>query len=379
MCAFSRENVLQKMNIPWSTVLYFFGFGLYIMDIVTDISLFVNYIKNGQYLWGGMTMMFVVTGTLSTQPFSYVWYRDDDEEPKTLKAGLAVHLFGLGTIFRYYHLLKESCRVHRTTANSPTAERTGTEHNLLFGMATDLCMLKMFEAFLESVPQILLQLYIIHDQNEGFFHQWLSVAFSVSNVAYTLMDFRVCLRRSLPHARQKPSVPSRLVYLFYKLFTITSHILSYSLLLTLSVYSMVALTVLWLLMTLWVHFLKTDFCTSKGLEFFYRLIVGFILVFTFFNVKGQDTGFAMTVYYMLYAIINTIAPILSIFLVPELQTRVFLYITCVIGGTTVLGFMCLILYYYYLHPRGMQREPDEVDGLDTKAKATRRIRRFLQP
>lgn len=70
------------------------------MDIVTDIFLFVNYIKKGQYLWGGMTMMFVVTGTLSTQPFSYVWYRDDDEEPKTLKAGLAVHLFGLGTIFR---------------------------------------------------------------------------------------------------------------------------------------------------------------------------------------------------------------------------------------------------------------------------------------
>lgn len=39
-------------------------------------------------------------------------------------------------------------------------------HQKLFGLATDLSMLKLFEAFLESVPQLLLQLYILLDQKE---------------------------------------------------------------------------------------------------------------------------------------------------------------------------------------------------------------------
>ncbi|RVE58757.1 hypothetical protein OJAV_G00198230 [Oryzias javanicus] len=384
MCVSARENVLQEMdNIRWSklrTIFLFIGFVLYLMDIGTDICLVLNCIKDGQYLWGGMTMMFVLTGTLSTQPFSYAWYRDDAGKAETLKAGVtALHMFGLGTIYRYYHLLKESWRVLRKTANSPPAEGTEKDHDHLFCMAADLCMLKVFEAFLESVPQLLLQVCIIQSQTETSFFRWLSVAFSLINVAHTLMDYSSYLRRSLPHVRGMPSLPSRGVYLLYKFFTLTSCILSYSLLITVSVYSTAVLTVLWLLLTVWVHFLKTNFCTSRALEFFYRAIVGAILVFTFFNVKGQDTKPAMTVYYILHAIINITAPILSVFLVPDLQGCRFVWTAGLIGGTTILGFMCLILYYSCLHPKGIQQEADEVDGLETEAMATRKMRSFLQP
>lgn len=193
------------------------------------------------------------------------------------------------------------------------------------------------------------------------------------------MDYSSYLRRSLPHVRGMPSLSSRGVYLLYKFLTLTSCILSYSLLITVSVYSTAALTVLWLLLTVWVHFLNTNFCTSKALEFFYRTIVGAILVFTFFNVKGKDTKLVMTVYYISHAILNIAAPILFVLLVPGPQTCKFLWTAGLIGGTTILGYMCLILYYSFLHPKGMQQEPDEVDGLETEATATRRMRSFLQP
>ncbi|KAF6727337.1 XK-related protein 9 [Oryzias melastigma] len=302
-----------------------------------------------------MTMMFVLTGTLSTQLFSYAWYRDDAKKPETPNAWghRCAHVWlGHHLQVTYYQLLKESWRVFRNTANSPPAGGTETHHDRLFCMAADLCMLKVFEAFLESVPQLLLQVCIIQSQNETSFIQGLSVAFSLINVAHSLMDYSSYLR---------------------------SCILSYSLLITVSVYSTAALTVLWLLLTVWVHFLNTNFCTSKALEFFYRTIVGAILVFTFFNVKGKDTKLVMTVYYISHAILNIAAPILFVLLVPGPQTCKFLWTAGLIGGTTILGYMCLILYYSFLHPKGMEQEPDEVDGLETEATATRRMRSFLQP
>lgn len=206
------------------------------------------------------------------------------------------------------------------------------------------------------------------------------MAFSFFNIAWALVDYRRCLRRSLPHIREMPSGLPTVIYLLYKLCTITSHILSYSLLLMLSSYSMIALTILWLLGTAWTHLLKTKFCISRSLELLYRAVIGFILTFTFFNVKGQDTKVAMIVYYFFYFLINITAPTLYILLKPELKTTTFfLTVSSIIFGGSVLGLVSLVLYYLFLHPRGKWHEADEVDGVGKEAEITGRMRNFLQP
>lgn len=170
------------------------------------------------------------------------------------------------------------------------------------------------------------------------------------------------------------------IYLLYKICTITSLILSYSLLLILSIYTTVALTVLWLLGSTWTHLLKTKFCSTRSLELLYRAVIGVILIFTFFNVKGQDTKVAMSTYYIFYTVINIMAPSLLALLKPELQTSTLLLtIGGLIFGCSLLGLVCLVLYYRFLHPTGVWREADEVDGLGKETKSTRRIRSFLQP
>jgi len=179
-----------------------------------------------------------------------------------------------------------------------------------------------------------------------------------------------------------PSGLPTTVYLLYKLCTITSHILSYSLLLILSPYITVALTLLWLLGTTWAHLLQTNFCSSRGLELLYRAVVGVILVFTFFNVKGQDTKVAMIIYYVFYSIINVMTPPLLALVMPELRTSTFLLTAGgLIFGGSVLGLLCLVLYYLFLHPRGRWQEADEVDGLGVEAETTRtrKVMNFLQP
>ncbi|XP_071341394.1 XK-related protein 9 [Trachinotus anak] len=381
---------IQYTKLRW--LLTITGLVLYVVDIWTDIGLALKYFQEKQYVWTGLTLMFVLAGLMVTQIFSYAWYRDDmkdvlrNPEGRPTIAGMskgglvAIHLFGIGIFTRYYHLLTKGFKMVWTTTNSYTVEQRRDVHHKLFCLATDMSMLKLFETFLESVPQLLLQLYIVLGHSECSVLQYLSIVFSFLNIAWALVDYRRCLRRSLPQIREMPSGLPTAIYLLYKLCTITSHILSYSLLLILSTYSTIALTVLWLLMTIWTHLLHTNFCSSKGLELLYRAVIGVILTFTFFNVKGQDTKVAMTFYYIFHFLINVMAPLLLALLKPELQTATFLLtVSALILGGSLLGLLSLVLYYLLLHPRGKWREADEVDGLGNETVAMRRMRNFLHP
>lgn len=205
------------------------------------------------------------------------------------------------------------------------------------------------------------------------------MAFSFLNVAWALVDYRRCLRRSLAHVREMPCGLPTSVYLLYKLCTITSHILSYSLLLMLSTYSIIALIFIWFLGTTWTHLLKTNFCSSKCNELLYQAVTGVILTFTFFNVKGQNTKRAMIFYYILHSLKNIIALLLLVLLKPDSPTATFLLtISSLIIGGSLFGLVSLLLYYLFLHPRGDWREADEVDAAGRETGTTRRIKNFLQ-
>ncbi|XP_034562610.1 XK-related protein 9 [Notolabrus celidotus] len=385
---FNSDNQYTKLR--W--ILTIAGLFFYVVDIWTDIALSLKYLYEEHYVWSGLTAMFVLTGIVVTQIFSFAWYMDDmndimsNPEGKTTvfgmsKGGLAaLHVFGMGIFTRYYQLLKKGFRVVWRKTNLYTVEEGREEHHRLFCLATDLSMLKLFEAFLESVPQLLLQLFIVLSVEGCSVMQYLSIAFSFFNIAWALVDYRRCLRRSLSHMNEMPSGLPTIIYLLYKLCTITSHILSFTLLLILSPFSTIAFTVLWLLWTIWAHLLQTNFCSSRGLELLYRSVVGVILTFTFFNVKGKDTKVAMTLYYLFYCLVNISSPLLLVFLGPDFEAATFLLtVSGLIFGGLVLGLVCLGLYYLLLHPREKWREADEVDGLGGETETTRRIRNFLQP
>lgn len=179
------------------------------------------------------------------------------------------------------------------------------------------------------------------------------MAFSLATVAWAVVDYRRCLRRSLPQLSNMPSGLPTLIYLLYKLCTITSLVLSYSLLLALSIYSTIGLTFLWLLATTCVHLWETNFCSSRVLEPFYRAVIGVILLFTFFNVKGQDTKVPMIIYYIFHMVINVTTPVLLTLLKPGLTTTMFFTTAWVlIFAALTVGLLCLILYYVHYHPPG---------------------------
>uniref|UniRef100_A0A3B4A579 XK-related protein n=1 Tax=Periophthalmus magnuspinnatus TaxID=409849 RepID=A0A3B4A579_9GOBI len=347
------DIVLDGYELRWGLTIA--GLCLYAADIWTDICLALTYYQEEHYLWAGLTLAFILTGMLVSQIFSFAWYWDDMNDFFINPNGKA------------------------TQAGLSKKEKRQRHHNL-FCMATDLSMLKLFETFLESAPQLLLQVYIVLlGHREATVLNYVSMAFSFLSIAWSLVDYRRCLRRSLPHISEMPSGLPTAVYLLYKLCTITSLILSYSLYLIISAYTTVALTAVWLAMLIWTNILQTEFCSHRGLEILYRAVVGVILTFTFFNVKGQDTKVPMGIYYSIFCIINVSSPILLSVLMPEFNSSTLLAVDIFILCCVFLGLFCLVLYYVLLHPRVKLHDIDEVDGPGEKNNSVRRINTFLQP
>lgn len=207
----------------------------------------------------------------------------------------------------------------------------------------------------------------------------ISMAVSFVNIAWTTVDYRRCLRRSLPHINEMPSGIPTAVYLSYKIFTITPRILSLTLFIMLSTFSTLGMALIWLVATIWAFVENTEFCTSRVLEHLYRAIVGVILIFTFFNIKGENTKVHMTLYYIFTVCHNLAAPILLFLLKPGSERAdYFLPIIFFILLSNSLGLGFLGLYYSLLHPH--KPVGDEVDGME-KLKPepkTTRLDRFLQ-
>ncbi|NP_001027887.1 XK-related protein 9 [Takifugu rubripes] len=367
------------------------GLFMYMADICTDAVLVFTYFKEKHFAFAALTLLFVAVGLLVTQLFSSAWYLDDlnlgliKPEAETPLPGVstcglaALHLLGMGIFVRYYHLLSQGFRLVWRTAELP-GETLKHQHHLLFSLTADLSMLRLMEAFLESVPQLLLQLYITLGRQECSLIQSVGMTISFLNAAWALVDYRRCLRKSLPDVNEMPFGFPTVIYLLYKLGTITSHIFGYALFLIFCTYSTVALAFIWLVGTIWTHSLHTDFCSSRSLEFLYRAIVGVILTFTFFNVKGQGTRDVMIIYYFFHSLINILGPLLLFILRPELLAfSVLLCVSVLMASGSVLGLVCLVIYYLKLHPKKACREADEVDGLGTKKQPKQRLKNFIHP
>lgn len=106
-----RENIMLQPETQYTKLRWFFtifGLSLYVLDIVTDVQLVVKYFMEGEFLWMGLTLGFILAGVLVRQSFSYAWYGDDlkegvldAEEKRAAKWELVLHIFGVGIFMRY--------------------------------------------------------------------------------------------------------------------------------------------------------------------------------------------------------------------------------------------------------------------------------------
>uniref|UniRef100_A0A8C9PM47 XK-related protein n=1 Tax=Spermophilus dauricus TaxID=99837 RepID=A0A8C9PM47_SPEDA len=345
------------------------GIIIYVADLIVDIWVSVRFFHEGQYIFGILTLSFMLFGTLVVQCFSYSWFKADLN-----KAGqeiqhcfLLLHCLQGGVFTRYWFALKKGYHVAfkcSSKTNSFTEEQID-QHKEVIDRVTDLSMLRLFETYLEGCPQLLLQLYIFLEHGQANFSQYAAIMLSCCAISWSTVDFQIALRKSLPDKNLLNGFCPKATYLFYKLFTLLSWMLSVVLLLFVNVnVGLFMLLLLWIVGLIWAFKEQTQFCNSKSMEFLYRIVVGFILVFTFFNIKGHNTKCPMSFYYVV-RVLTTLGILVGFWVYPLsiFNSDYFVPISITLVLSLLLGIIFLIVYYGAFHPnRSEETKYDETDG-----------------
>ncbi|NXU38345.1 XKR9 protein, partial [Drymodes brunneopygia] len=364
------------------------GMIIYVVDIGVDFWVASRYFCQGQYSWSLLILYFRGLSSLITQIFSYEWFKNDWEGTDTgkLKLVFLVHLFHCGIFIRYWFALKYGCQSAFKQTNSRDASEADPSNFIqkqAIDAVTDINMLRVFKTFLETTPQLFLQIYILMEHGKTHFYEYAAIIMSLYGISLSMVDYQISLRKSLPE-KVEFHVLSKLIYLFYKLLTITSWILSISLITLLSVrISVILLIFLWICGFTWTLKQHTTFCKSKKMEYLYRTVVGIILIFSFFNIKGRRTKVCISIYYATHTVVTLGILLVYMFWKPSIiKEMCFTIVSIFTILSLVVGIIFLVVYHSCFHPTTYWRpqacsdEVDEVAGQKDRLK-TGRFQNFL--
>uniref|UniRef100_A0A8C3JUY6 XK-related protein n=1 Tax=Calidris pygmaea TaxID=425635 RepID=A0A8C3JUY6_9CHAR len=242
-----------------------------------------------------------------------------------------------------------SCRYIRTMYLGIQSQRR-KEHQRRFYWAmmyeyADVNMLRLLETFLESAPQLVLQLCIMIQKNraETLPCKWLPLIPTPSPAP-----------PHLPILPASPRPPGALIHLFWRLFTISSRVLSFALFASIfQLYFGIFVVVHWCAMAFWIIHGGTDFCMSKWEEILFNMVVGIVYIFCWFNVKEGRTRYRMFAYYTVVLTENAALTLLWYFYRdPETTDSYAVPALCCVFLSFAAGIALMLLYYGLLHPMG---------------------------
>ncbi|KFZ55064.1 XK-related protein 9 [Antrostomus carolinensis] len=360
MMKFTKQNFIFLVG----------GIIIYVVDIGVDFWVASKYFCQGQYSWSILILCFRGLSSLITQIFSYEWFKNDWEGTDTGKPKwiFLVHLLQCGIFIRYWFALKYGCQAafKQNSGDAPETDPPNFIQKQAVDVVTDINMLRVFKTFLETTPQLFIQLYILMEHGKNNFCQYAAIIISFCGISISMVDYQISLRKSLPDKEEFRVLP-KLVYLFYKLLTITSWIFSISLITLLSVRSSGMLLIfLWTCGFTWTLKQHTIFCKSKKMEYLYRTVVGIILIFTFFNIKGRKTKLCISIYYATHTVVTLGILFVYMFWKPSIIMEIHFTIVSILTILSlVLGIIFLVVYYRFFHPTAYcrpQAHSDEVDG-----------------
>jgi hypothetical protein len=391
-------SILEVFIYLWGVITFF-------ADLISDIILSIEYFKNSSTWLGLMTLMLVIVPNITLSLFSLSWYIDNyyeekekNKEKTSQKKICGSITFWISTIFfvvfqldlvwKYiqgfvFTLKGWACR---SIFNNPEWEKYYIGKQIRCDV--DIGMLRLIDVFLDSGPQVLLQLYVITTQNLNKLgsanivvftfkdiqttsleiKQLVSILSSLFSMAYALAGYHRCLRNQqfiFYLDADKPVLPrpmswlSTIMQFLWYLFLIAPRVLSMALFASTfrSWFLMIVFTH-WIIMFFWILRLKTNYCISSEtynareeiFEKFYNFVCSFIYIFVYFNLKAGPTFLRYLIYYMIFYSENILFCVSYFFFSKETNFiyKVSMLFIVVVGFWIAISFQ--IVYYLHCHP-----------------------------
>ncbi|KAK7124774.1 hypothetical protein R3I94_018982 [Phoxinus phoxinus] len=356
----------MEENFPfkYSLLEYLFtwvGLLLFLLDIALDIRTVVSFYQDGAYVYMAVMIFLLLGSSVLLQVFSWLWYSDflktkvEDTKLETKVEEFAnkhklikpLHFLQLGVYLRYAGVIEISTVLFLKKTNRFTG-------GVVALLNQDLQMLRLFEAFSESAPQLILMMCIILQRGQLELITGLKILSSAAAIASTVALYHRSMRSFLQENSQMSWIPTG-VYFLWNLLLIIPRVTALALFCSvLPCYIIVHFLFLWMLLVLGVWSQKTDHMESPGWELLFRATVGIIWYFSWFNVS---TG-SMKKKTVLY---NCVMGLDTMMLLGFWCWKVFEYTGCwsslnpfivipTLLGLHVVGILVKIIYYRWFHP-----------------------------
>ncbi|XP_076333513.1 XK-related protein 6-like isoform X2 [Tachypleus tridentatus] len=318
----------------------------FLLDIGSDIFVSCFHLKDGNIWYFGLTVAFIVGPSLTMTCFSLRWYLQDESIKKAPATPTQ-------WVVRFFFLLLQLGPLLRDTTKQK--ERYNQYYEEMAYEQQDATMLRLFECYLESAPQLVLQLYILarspylQQMNWTNIITWISVFLSLVSLSSSLVSFQIALRIS---NREKKNLTfcGMVVMFIWRFFIIASRMVALALFASHSPKSLgIFCGIHWSCMVVWIKTMKTNFCNTKYEELIYNIVLGFQFIFCYVNLVDNTTRFRFTVYYVVIFAENTV--LMSLWHAHADQNLWYHEVAMPFQFLSFfIGIVFMLMYYLLFHP-----------------------------
>ncbi|KAF8786193.1 XK-related protein 6-like [Argiope bruennichi] len=293
----------------------------YAGDLGSDLVVCYVLFAEKRILWAVLTATFVLLSSVVVNVLSIHWYIRNQRSSASVYTSVSkltwvirslFHIFFMGLIYRYLYLLfKCLCKDHLEDRDHRSVMEARKRKNAILQMTikedkqtATLCLL---HSFLESAPQLILQLYTLaqrtdRDSQVIVFIQGACAASSLFQLAWSITSYNSTLHRTMLGKKKANSVGKALQFLWH-FCTIGSRACTLALFTKEYHFWLFPFCIgHWGVMTIWVMHQQTRFCRKNGdlhqcKEYMCNMVVGVAYVIYYLNVKAEPTRYKYSAYY----------------------------------------------------------------------------------
>ncbi|XP_039551983.1 XK-related protein 5 [Passer montanus] len=297
----------------------------------------IHYLVRGQLGWFGLSIACLVPG-YAAQLLSILWFRADGHAPGCCL--LALHLLQLGLWKRYWDVLR-------------AAAKTGGGAGELLAQLGDVCVLRLLEALLQTLPHLLLQAYVVVAVEPAGFIPGVSAGLSLLSLAWALVSYSHFTFLMKP-GHLSPPAAVILCLLLWRTGMLGTRVLALVLFARLYSFWVFAVAgVHWLLMSFWLGAQQTDIVAQPCRWRLFNCLLGAVYIFCYINVRPGPSRTRVAVFYAIMLMENTLLLLLGTrFLQAELRNS--LTVTGAVMSGSLIGATALVIYYSLLHPKSTE-------------------------
>ncbi|XP_037541447.1 XK-related protein 5a [Nematolebias whitei] len=299
------------------------------------------YLWNEETHWAAFTLGLFLPGT-AVQLLSVKWYYEDGDDRRCYLS--VIHILHLGIFKRLWDCMRSVFRMQGSVA----------ELGVAVMQQADVAALWLLEALFVTLPQSLLQAYIVVSTDVGI---GSPVAYCcglcVLSVSWALVLYsRACCLIRPGHLAMPPAaLLCQLVWRVGMLGARVTCLMFFARVFNWWVCGVAGFH--WLTASFWLVSQQPDICTGHWRWRTFNSVLGLIHVFLFLNVKDGPSRFRMASFYSFMLVENATLLLAASDFLSEASWDSMTLPTSVLCSF-LLGATSLVLYYRFLHPKSTE-------------------------